>query len=74
MLRTADFSQQIGRAGHLVQKGDVLCVLFGCRLLAVFRPQGDGSYKLITFTRTSGLMEGEYLRDNGSQEEKEFLL
>lgn len=64
----------IGRAGHLVQKSDVLCILFGYRLPAVLRRQEDGSYKLVTFTYTHGVMEGEVLRDNGSLKEKEFLL
>ncbi|KAH0534098.1 hypothetical protein FGG08_007307 [Glutinoglossum americanum] len=67
-------SGYIGRAGHLVQKGDVLCILFGCRLPAVLRPQEDGSYKLVTLTYTHDVMEGEFLRNNGSLEEKEFLL
>src|SRR5436190_5670355 len=54
----------IGLAGHLVQKDDVLCILFGCRLPAVLRPGEDGSYKLVTFTYTHDVMEGEFLRDN----------
>jgi len=28
----------VGCAGHAVQVGDVVCVLFGCRMPAVLRP------------------------------------
>ncbi|KAJ9636376.1 hypothetical protein H2201_003542 [Coniosporium apollinis] len=64
----------IGRAGDAIQNGDVLCILFGCDWPAVLRSQEDGSYKLVTFTYTDGVMEGEFLRENSSVEEKEFLL
>jgi hypothetical protein len=64
----------IGCAGHSAQKGDVLCILFGCRLPAILRPQQDGTYKLVTFTYTHDVMKGEFLRNNSSMVEKEFVL
>ena len=38
------------------------------------RPQGDGSYKLTTFTYTHDVMEGEFLKRQSFREEKQLLL
>ena len=67
-------SGYIGLAGHTTQTDDVLCILFGCSRPAVLRPQEDGSFKLVTFTYTDNVMNGEFLEDNNPDEEKSFVL
>lgn len=39
----------VGLSRDNIQAGDVVCVLFGCRMPAILRPLGDGSYRLVTF-------------------------
>lgn len=49
----------IGRAAHPVQIGDLLCLLHNYRRPAILRDVGKGKYRLITFTWTHGVMQGE---------------
>ncbi len=69
----------LGLARHTVLPDDALCLLFGCKLPAVFRPQEDRLYNLITFTCTDDVVVDqavteEFVNNIGPQEEKEFLL
>jgi hypothetical protein len=63
-----------GIAGHAVEDGDVLCILFGCKLPVVLRPQSDGAFTLVTFTNTLDIMEGQFLTDASSVIECTFTL
>lgn len=63
----------IARAPHAVQEGDLLCILFGCRLPTILRPCGD-TYELISFTYTDGIMDGEFVEDIEGVERREFRL
>jgi hypothetical protein len=44
-----------------VRPGDVVAVLFGCRLPVILRPCGDDgtSYRLVSVCYVSGFMDGE---------------
>jgi hypothetical protein len=64
----------VGCAGHAVQVGDVVCVLFGCRMPAVLRPQADGSFILVTFAYMHDVMEGQLVGPSGPGTSKEFTL
>ncbi|KAK0752991.1 heterokaryon incompatibility protein-domain-containing protein [Schizothecium vesticola] len=64
----------VGCAGHAVQVGDVVCVLFGCRMPAVLRPQADGCYTLVTFTYVHDVMEGQLVGASGPGTSREFTL
>jgi hypothetical protein len=67
-------SGYFGRAGHPVRSGDLLVILFGCRYPAVLRLQMDGTYRIVTFTCTHDIMEGEYFSRNPSYIEQTFVL
>ncbi len=60
----------IGRASHPVQRDDVICILLGCRLPVVLRSQSDGSYTLVSFTYTQGVMDGEFIKEHLGEEEE----
>jgi hypothetical protein len=64
----------IGLAGHKVEEGDVVCILFGCKLPAILRPQPDGSFTLVTYTYTHDVMDGEFLAEPSSVVEETFML
>lgn len=63
-----------GVAGHAVEEGDVLCILFGSKYPAVLRPQSDGKFTLVTFTYTLDIMKGELLADSNSVIDEVFTL
>jgi hypothetical protein len=67
-------SRHIGLAGHKIEEGDVVCVMFGCKLPAVLRPQPNGSFTLVTFTYTHDVMDGEFLAVASSVVEETFML
>jgi hypothetical protein len=64
----------VGLAYHPVRKGDILCILFGCKYPVVLRPQDGTRYKFIAPTYTDGIMEGEFLGDSNSVKTEEFVL
>ncbi|KAK4445222.1 heterokaryon incompatibility protein-domain-containing protein [Podospora aff. communis PSN243] len=64
----------VGCAGHAVQEGDVVCVLFGCRMPAVLRPRADGCYTLVTFAHTHDVMEGQVVGGSAGTNYSEFTL
>ena len=54
---------RIGKASHIIEEGDILCFLNGCKRPAVVRPKADGSHQLVTFTYTHGLTIDEEDKD-----------
>lgn len=42
-----------------IMEGDLLCIIHGCRLPAVLRPEGR-AYRVVTFSYVSDVMHGEY--------------
>ena len=66
----------IGLAYNLVQKGDVLCILFDCKYPVVLRPQKDNTryHKLVAVSYVDGIMNGESLRDYNTASAEEFVL
>jgi hypothetical protein len=72
-LYTTD-TNYIGCGSQDVQSGGLLCILFGCKLPVVLRPGHDGSYKLVDFVYTDGIMNGEFLEDEAAYTEADFVL
>ena len=64
----------VGRAGHRVEEGDMLCIIFECSWPAILRPCADGSYKILTFTYIDGIESDDLMRDKSKREEKNFIL
>jgi hypothetical protein len=60
----------------MVQEGDVLCILDGCKYPVVLRPQKDdiGRYKLVTVSYVDGIMDGEFLRNHNLGRTGEFVI
>jgi hypothetical protein len=57
-----------------VEKGDIVVILFGCKLPLILRPIGDGTYTLIEAVYVDGIMGGEFLADDTGFTEREFTL
>ncbi|KAH7377497.1 hypothetical protein BKA64DRAFT_253290 [Cadophora sp. MPI-SDFR-AT-0126] len=72
-LYTTD-TNYVGSGSQDVQSGDLLCILFGCKLPLVLRLGHDGSYKLIDYVYTDGIMNGEFLEDEAGYTEVNFVL
>ena len=56
----------LGRATstvNMIEEGDVLCIIHGCRIPAILRSQG-GRYKLLTFAYVADVMEGQYFDEH----------
>jgi hypothetical protein len=62
-LSTTD-TNYIDSGSQDVQGGDLLCVLFGCKLPLILRLGNDGSHKLIDSVYADGIMNGEFLELN----------
>jgi hypothetical protein len=45
-----------------VQLGDMLCILFGCKLPLILRARDDGTYRIIDGVYVDGIMTGDYFR------------
>ena len=67
-------SGYIASAAMEVQSGDVVCILFGCPLPLVLRPQNDGTYIIVDAAYVEGIMEGEFLQDRSSYTDTEFVI
>jgi hypothetical protein len=65
-------SGYVGSSYAGVEVGDVVCVLFGCQLPVVLRPDAEGRYGLVDAVYVDGIMGGEFLE--GEREEGEFVL
>jgi hypothetical protein len=48
-----------------VEEGDILCILFGCKLPAVLRSQKD-KYSLVSLAYVPGIMQGEFFEDRSN--------
>jgi len=61
----------IGMASDRVQKGDAVCVLFGCRAPLIMRQEGN-CWTLIQSAYVCGLMAGEAIEQfrNGTPERR----
>jgi len=67
-------SGYIASATMEVQSGDVVCILFGCLLPLVLRPQNDGTYIIVDAAYVEEIMEGEFLQDRSSYTDTEFVI
>ena len=52
----------VGIGPNVVRKGDICCIISGCRVPYVLRSTGRGSYLLVGETYIQGAMSGELLR------------
>ena len=71
------FTTTNGYAGSAVrelQHGDVVCILFGCALPLILRPQADGTHVIVDAGYVDGVMGGEFLRDKAHYTDTEFLI
>ncbi|KAF2827843.1 hypothetical protein CC86DRAFT_369069 [Ophiobolus disseminans] len=57
-----------------LQEGDVVVVIFGCRMPLVLRPMDGGMYALVDAVYVDGIMRGEILADEATYIETEFVL
>ncbi|KAH6872212.1 hypothetical protein BKA58DRAFT_381567, partial [Alternaria rosae] len=63
-----------GSAMRELQRGDVVCILFGCALPLILRPQPDGTHVIVDAGYVNGIMGGEFLRDKSQYTDTEFLI
>lgn len=62
-----------GKAVGIVKEGDVLALIVGCRRPAILRPQGT-TFQLIGFAFVPFIMNGELVKDFGTDAQREFHL
>ncbi|KAF2162445.1 hypothetical protein M409DRAFT_27070 [Zasmidium cellare ATCC 36951] len=56
-------SGHVGIVPQQAQKGDLVCVLYGCSVPVILRPLAKGQYRLVGECYLQGFMEGEAVRD-----------
>jgi hypothetical protein len=56
------------------QVGDLVCILFGCAMPLVLRPQDDETYKIIHSAYVGDIMNGEFLQDKADYTDVEFVI
>ncbi|KAL8767641.1 MAG: hypothetical protein Q9209_005900 [Squamulea sp. 1 TL-2023] len=80
-LLLIDESLLITDTGHLgraptavnaIAKGDLLCIIYGCRIPVILRSLGQ-AYKVVTFSYVTDLMDGEYF-DGTKRQTQRFTL
>ena len=69
---TAD-SGYFGRAPNGVQEGDLICILFGCPMPAILRPDGD-THRLVEIACVHGIMDGEFVANSAKLQRQQFAL
>jgi hypothetical protein len=57
-----------------IQCGDVICVLYGCALPLVLRPQDDGTHKIVCVAYVDGMMSGEFLENAADYVDMDFVI
>ncbi|KAL8776536.1 MAG: hypothetical protein Q9213_008231 [Squamulea squamosa] len=65
----------LGRAPtavNMIEKGDLLCIIHGCRIPVILRSLGQ-AYKVVTFSYVTDLMDGEYF-DGTKRQTQRFTL
>jgi hypothetical protein len=69
---------EFGYAGSVesekVSEGDVLVLLFWCRLPGILTPRIDGTYEILETVFVYGLRRADFLEDEGMWPEMEFVL
>jgi hypothetical protein len=67
-------SGYVGSSYAGVEVGDVVCVLFGCQLPVVLRPDADRRYGSVDAVYVDGIMGGEFLEGKKEKEKRRFVL
>lgn len=57
-----------------IQLGDILCIIYGCKVPLVLRKDNDGRYIIIEAVYVGGLMGGEYFEDRKIFEPQDFVI
>lgn len=70
-LFTVSDVSHYGKASGMVEKGDLLCMLFGSWYLNILRPRGD-SYVLVGSAWVADVVEGQAVRDFDSLPKRSF--
>jgi hypothetical protein len=53
----------IGSGSYAIQRDDIVCILFGCKIPVVMRRGSSGIYKIVDAVYVDGMMGGEFLSD-----------
>jgi hypothetical protein len=64
----------IGIAPQESQKGDIICIFFGCSVPVVLQPQEDGEFKFVGECYVHGVMDGEAVDPMPSGKEQWFKM
>lgn len=60
-----------GRSRDPLEKGDLVCIIYGSQYPVVLRPRGD-AFELITFAWVHGAMEGQCVTPEARAKERKF--
>lgn len=64
----------VGSGSPNIQRNDLLCILFGCKLPLVLRQKDDGTYRVIDAVYVDGIMGGEFLQDEAQYTATTFVI
>lgn len=66
----------LGLGPKISQPGDIVAIVYGCRLLFVLRPRDDGDYYVVGPAVVHGVMQGEVVRQRQAEawEEQVFRI
>ena len=64
----------IGMAPHETRKGDVVCLLLGCRVPVVLRERTEGGYELVGEAYVHGIMKGEAMTMDNKERLEDFCI
>lgn len=63
---------RIGMAPHQARKGDMVCILLGCRVPVLLRERQEGGYELVGEAYVQGIMDGESVTDENIDRLEDF--
>ncbi len=64
----------IGMAPYETRKGDIVCLLFGCRVPVVLRKRTEGGYELVGEAYVHGVMKGEAMTKANGERLQDFCI
>ena len=64
----------IGMAPDDARKGDIVCLLLGCRLPVVLRKRTEGGYRLVGEAYVHGIMKGEAMTIDNENRLRDFCI
>ena len=64
----------IGMAPHHARKGDIVCLLLGCRIPVVLRERKEGGFRLVGEAYVHGIMKGEAMTKDNEERSQDFCI